>query len=443
MYLYDVIAIVFIGLSHFLLYFTLIRYDRISFPFIILISLVFTVLLGTIITVTGYPEFNAILMSVFLLSLGLMQIEITFMENLYFTIANIVSISLLKLVLVELGSIIYLWLPFNLYIWTGNVIHMVVTILILIAILSLRKQIQRFAQYIVTSPLYYVSYIVLTISFVIIFLLTMPQVNFLFHIYEAYGQMMYTSAFVLFFILLLIVIIGSHLTKEKLVQQQREYLDYELLDYVEKLEVLHDELANFRHDYVNLLLTLDEGVRTKDIEQIEQTYYDVIAPTSEIINNRELDIVKLANVHQAEVKSLLSVKVLGAQQHNMKLSIDIPHPINKLPMSLVNFIRIISIIIDNGLEAAIRSEEKLLQIAFFEKDTELYFVVRNSVAKDEVIDLYNMYAKNYSTKAEERGYGLYSLKRLIDETDNAILETGFQSPYFTQTFILQNNADEK
>lgn len=425
------------GLSHFFLYFYLIRYEKISSPVIVFISLVFTVLLGTIITVTGYPEFNAIVMGLFLLSLGLLQIDMTLMENIYFTVANLVSISLLKMVLVEIGTVVYLLLPLNLYMWTPNMIHMFITIIIFIAILLLRTQIGKFAQYIVTSRLYYVSYIVLTLSFVIIFLLTVPGSELLFQIYTTYGDMMYTSAFILFFILLLIVIIGSHLTKERLVQRQQAYLDKELLEYVEKLELLHDELANFRHDYVNLLLTLDEGVRTKNIAQIEQTYYDVIAPTSKLINNRELDIVKLANVQRTEVKSLLSVKVFEAQQQGVNVTLDIPLAVKEIPMPIVDFIRIISILIDNGIEAAINSEEKTLQIAFFEQGTSLYFVVRNSVTNSVAIDITNMYAKSYSTKAEERGYGLYSLKSLIEKADNVTMDTEFVGSFFTQTIIIR------
>lgn len=437
MYLYDILAIICTGLSHFFLYFYLIRYERISFPIIILISLVFTVLLSIIITVTGYPEFNAIVMALFLLSLGLLQIDMTFMENLYFTLGNIVSISLLKIVLVEIGSVVYLWLPFNLYVWTPNVIHMVVTILIFIAILLLRTQIGKFAQYIVTSRLYYVSYVVLAISFVIIFLLTIPGSKFLFQIYTMYGDMMFTAAFILFFVLLLIVIIGSHLTKERLVQRQQAYLDDELLAYVKKLELLHDDLTSFRHDYINLLLTLDTGVRTKDIAQIERTYYDIIAPTSELINNCELEIIKLANVEQAEVKSLLSVKVFEAEQQGVDVTLDIPLPIGNIPMSLVHFIRIISILVDNGIEAAENSEDKILQIAFFEQENTVYFIVRNSVAENATIDLTNMYAKNYSTKAEQRGYGLYSLKYLIAKTKNATLDTEWKGSFFTQTYFVR------
>lgn len=436
MYIYDLVAMVLIGLCHVMLYLYFIRYDRLSYPLIFLISIVFTVLLATIVTVTGYPEFNTIMMGLFLLSLGLMQIELTFLQNLYFTIANMVSISLFKIVLVELGLLIYLWTPFNLYIWTVNLIHMIVTIFIFIFIVLLRKQIQKFAQYIVTSPLYYVSYAVFSVSLVVIFLLTMPGNHFLHSIYNEYREEMYIGVFILFFILLLIVIIGSHLTKEKLLRDQQDYLDNELLDYVRKLEVLHDELANFRHDYINLLLTLDEGVRSKNMKEIERIYYKVIAPTSEIINNREIDIVKLANVGQTEIKSLLSVKVMAAQQQDIDIMIDIPHLIRAVPISVLKFIRMISILVDNGIEAALTSKEKIVQIAFFENANGLYFVVQNSVV-DGTINLKGIFEKNHSTKDAQRGYGLYSLKRMVDQSPEVTLETSYQAPFFKQTLIIR------
>src|SRR5699024_1327924 len=146
------------------------------------------------------------------------------------------------------------------------------------------------AQFITESSLYYSSYVLLMIGLIVIFILTTPTMHLLAVLHHEYGQISYIAAFILFFILLLIVLIGSHLTKDKLMRDQQDRLDAELLDYVERLEILHDELAGFRHDYMNVLLTLDEGVRTKDIKQIEQTYYEVIAPTSKLINHHEFDI---------------------------------------------------------------------------------------------------------------------------------------------------------
>ncbi|CEH31152.1 Histidine kinase [Aneurinibacillus migulanus] len=232
------------------------------------------------------------------------------------------------------------------------------------------------------------------------------------------------------------MLISWHLTKEKILEEHQEHLDKELLDYVEKLEFMHDELASFRHDYMNVLLALEEGVRTKNLTQIEQVYYDVIAPTSKLINNRELDIVKLSRVNIPEVKSVLSVKVVTSQQQQVKVMVDIPQTIETIAMPVVTFIRAISILLDNAIEETVRSKDKMLQVAFFEMEERQYFIVRNS-CRHKAIDLQQIYKKLYSSKEGNRGYGLFSLKRMIDKTDNATLETTFVAPYFTQTLILK------
>src|SRR5690625_358265 len=424
------------GISHVLLYLQLIRYNRLSYTMVIVLSIVFSIFLGTVVTVTGYPEFNIIMFLLFLLSLGLMQAELTFMQNLYFTLASMVSITLVKMVLMELGIIIFMWSPLNLYIWTTSVIHLIVSTVIISSIVLLRRPIQRFAQYIVESRLYYISFVFLVVGLIVLLILTMPASYLLATLYQQYEQVGYMIAFILFFILLLMVIIGSHLTKERLVEKQQDHLDKELLDYVERLEIMHDELASFRHDYVNVLLTLDEGVRTKDIVQIEQIYNEVIAPTSKLINNRELDIIKLSHIHIPEVKSLLSVKLIAAQRQNIQVLIDIPKPIEQIAMSLIHFIRIISILADNRIEETVPINAKIIKLAFFEMGEEQYFIVRNS-SEQRAIDLEQIYEKRYSSKAKTRGYGLYSLKHLIDKTAHATLETSFQDSLFTQTIIVK------
>src|SRR5699024_12169293 len=104
--------------------------------------------------------------------------------------------------------------------------------------------------------------------------------------------------------------------------------------------------------------------RSSDL--IERIYHEVIAPTSKLINNRELDIIKLSHIHMPEVKSLLSVKLIDAQRKKIQVMIDIPKPIEEIAMSMVDFIRIISILVDNAIEEATHSKDKIVQLAFFE-----------------------------------------------------------------------------
>lgn len=436
MILYDILSIILIGISHVVFYFQLIRYRQLSYPMKIIISIIFTILLGIVVTMTGYPEFNVIMYLIFLLSLGLMQSKLSFTHNLYFTLASMVSITLIKVTLVELGMHFLLWSPFNLYIWSASMIHFIVSLIILSCIVLLRKPIQQFASFVIEGYMYYISFILLVFGLFLVLILTNPTSSFLANLHQQYSRVGYTAVFVLFFILLLIVLIGFHLTKDRLIEEQQEELDRALLDYVNKLEVMHDELANFRHDYINLLLTLDEGIRKEDINQVKQIYHDVIAPTSELISHHELDIIKLSHVYIHEIKSVLSAKVIDAQQKSLHVMIDIPKPIEKIAMPMVNFIRIISILIDNAVEEAIKTEEKSLQIAFFEQEDKQYFIIRNST-RQEKINLEQIYQKDYSSKEMHDGYGLYSLKHIIDKATNVTLETSLNDFLFTQTVTIK------
>lgn len=433
MYMYDLFAILLTSMCHTFLYIQLIRYNRLSVRMLIALSTVFIILLAIVVTVTRYPELNSTIV-LFLISLGLMQNELKFKYNLYFALVSMVIITLVKMLLLDLGMKIFMLTPFNLYLWTGSIIHLIVSTLTFIGILLARKRIQKIAQYIVGSPLYYITYILLIIGFIIELILTQPSTEFLAKINQQYSEVSYNSAIIIFLLLLIIVLISSHLSKEKLREEHEKRLDKELLDYVEKLEDMHDELASFRHDYMNVLLSLEEGIRTKNVKEIEQVYYDVIAPTLKTINDHELDIAKLSRIQIPEVRSVLRAKV-GTAQQQIKVMLDIPENIESVSMTIISFIRIISVLVDNAIEEAVCSEEKILQIAFFEMESRQYFIVRNS-SKGEAIDLQKIYEKNHSNKEGARGYGLFSLKRIINKTNNATLETTYVSPYFTQTFIL-------
>lgn len=436
MYVYDLIAGVLAGICHVVLYLLLIRYDRMPYKMMIILSIVFTILLGFVVTVTGYPEWNSILLLLFLLSLGLMQNELSFMQNLYFALISLIGITFARKFIMEFMFQLFMASPFNLYLWTTSIMHLMIIILIGSCIVLWRKKIGRFAAYIESSRLYYISYALLFIGFLLSLILTTPSTRFLAIANERYGEMSVIIAFILFMILLLMAIVGSYLAKERFMEEQAERLNAERLDYVEKLEYMHADLANFRHDYMNILMALDTSVKAKNLQQIERIYYEVIAPTSDLMNNHELDIVKLASIKIPEVKSVLSVKVIAAQQQGIKVMIDIPQTIEKIKMPIVDFIRVISILVDNAIEEAVVSDEKKVQIAFFEMNDLMYFIVKNSCRQKE-INLHRLYEKRYSNKNGKRGYGLFSLKRILKQMNTATLETTFIAPYFTQTLILK------
>ena len=434
MVFYTLAALILIGISHIYLYIICIRYRRMSLPLLAVLSIVFTALLGIAVTLTGYPELNIVMLTLFLLAIGYLQKRLMFLHSLYFALFSTVTYTVLKTVLYQLTLLAFMVSPFNLYVWTESMLHFAVTVVLLAGIILSRKKIGQFSTYIVQSRFYVPTFLLLIVSILLIFIINYPSTGVLSYMHMKYGQASYIAVLVLFLLLVLIFVLSYHLSKEHLVEEHEKRLYEQLMDYVGKLEEMHDELATFRHDYVNILLSLDDGIRTKNFAQIERVYREIIQPTSLVINNQELEITKLSRIAVPEIKSIVSVKVLSAQQKKLHVAVDIPEEINDLFLPTDQLIRILSILLDNAIEEAVQTAEKFLQLSIFKMNDCQYFIVRNSSARN-TINLQEIYKKKKSDKSGDRGYGLFSLKRMIDQNANVTLETAFEPPVFTQIIM--------
>ena len=436
MLFYHIASLILIGICHIYLYILCIRYHRMSYTLITVLSVLFTVLLAIAVTVTGYPELNFIISTLFLLTIGFMQKEVNLQQSLYFILFSMVVFTVLKLLLFQLSYQLFFVLPFNLYTWTENMLHFLVTLILLATIFLSRKKIEQFSHYIIRSKVYVPTYFLLILCTSLLFVLNYPSSAVLSYFHVKFSQESLVAVIVLFIVLMLLFLMSFHFSKTQLIEEHEQQLHRQLVDYVKKLEEMHDELAAFRHDYVNILLSLEDGIRTKNFEQIEHVYREIIAPTSQIINHHELEIIKLSRVAIPEIKSILSVKLLSAQQKKLQVSVDIPEVIDEQFFPAQPLIRIMSILLDNAIEEAYHTDEKQLQIALFKLNDCHYFIVRNS-SSQPAIDLQRIYKKNQSTKSGDRGYGLFSLKRMVEQSHKVTLETSFDAPIFTQTLIFK------
>src|SRR5699024_1513635 len=115
--------------------------------------------------------------------------------------------------------------PFNLYMWTGSVLHVISAIIIFVSLIVWRKNIVKAFRYMAESSFYYVTYSLLVISWFIMLVLTLPTTSLLNHLNTTYGQVSYISLIIVFLLLLMIFLVSSHLARERLLEEQQEKLD--------------------------------------------------------------------------------------------------------------------------------------------------------------------------------------------------------------------------
>ena len=86
-----------------------------------------------------------------------------------------------------------------------------------------------------------------------------------------------------------------------------------------------------------------------------------------------------------------------------------PDEIDKIDMNTIELSRITGIIIDNAIEASEALEDPLIRIAFIDNEESVTFIVMNKCS-DNTPKIHELFEEGFSTKGDNRGLGLSTLK---------------------------------
>ena len=210
--------------------------------------------------------------------------------------------------------------------------------------------------------------------------------------------------------------------KEKELQESKDNQLKNLTSYSHHIESLYKEIRSFRHDYTNILVSLNESIKKRDIDGVERIYNAVLKESDKSFYNSQYDIAKLVNLENLAMKSVVSAKLIEAQNKGIDVSVEIAEPIGVPKIDLVDFITILSIFLDNAIEATIASESPRINFAYFQENENKILVIQNSTDACK-INTKNIFQYGISTKGEDRGIGLSNVKQILSKYPKVILDT--------------------
>lgn len=262
--------------------------------------------------------------------------------------------------------------------------------------------------------------------------------------YNEYENLIHTEElrkFIVVFYLLFFIWLINALDKELRARLQenlifqRELQVRDLVDYTGQIENLYKEVRSFRHDYNNILRTIEIGIQTNDIVMIKSIYQSVLKESNQKFRTQKYEIGKLVGIKSEALKSLLAAKLAQADDKNIPVKLEIPSDINQEGMELLDFITIVSILFDNAIEAALEAEKPSIGIAYFESKNKQYFIITNAI-KEESINIAHLYDYGNSSKGVKRGIGLYNITKINEKYQNVTLQTKSEHYQFRQVLVI-------
>ena len=200
--------------------------------------------------------------------------------------------------------------------------------------------------------------------------------------------------------------------------------------YNKTLQILHDNIRAFKHDFANILSGIGGYVETDDMKGLK-SYYKQLLQDCEQVSNLESLSPELIN--SPSVYSVLANKYYRADSLGIKINLDSFIDFKNLNMGIYEFTRILGILMDNAIEAASECDNKLVNVIIRNDNKQHRQLLRiENTYKDKNIDLDKISEKGYSTKPNNTGLGLWEVDRIIKKHKNLARFTTKNNEFFIQ-----------
>ena len=226
---------------------------------------------------------------------------------------------------------------------------------------------------------------------------------------------------IIFTIILIYSFLRIYYTRRKLDNSEK---------YINTLQILHDDIRCFKHDYDNIVTTIGGYIASDDMEGLKD-YYSHLQKDCKDVNNLYLLNPKVIN--DPGVYSLLVDKYAKAKKSGIKIALEFLLDMDDLEMNIYEFTRILGILLDNSIEAAKESSEKQIHISFrndFNKKQQVV-IIENSY-KNKNVDIDTIFDKSKTDKKNHSGLGLFEVKRILCKHNNLNLYTTKDNKLFRQ-----------
>lgn len=282
------------------------------------------------------------------------------------------------------------------------------------------------------------------VSFLLMILVLSYQTFEMINNYAANQNLFFMLLIFYFILTALIVMIVRALSQKSLLEAEakNDRIVAELQkQYVDEVKKQYQEIRKFRHDYTNLLSTINYFLESNKISELRDFFFNDILKTNTDLKETNLILDALQNLESLGVRSIFYTKILLAQENNIEVHIEINDFVpEEKKVSTISLVRIFGIFLDNAIEELKEIKEGSLTIVAFKENEELVFIIQNSI-RDNIEPLQVLKQEGYSTRGEKRGLGLSNVDEILLSEPNVLLETKIREGLFIQRVTILSEVE--
>ncbi|MGF3214832.1 sensor histidine kinase [Facklamia sp. P12945] len=222
---------------------------------------------------------------------------------------------------------------------------------------------------------------------------------------------------------------------EKMKEAQRQIAQQKInQEYSSMITQQYTEMRKFRHDYKNVLLSIEGLIREKAWDALSSYFFQELAPDSETNQIESNALNPLVYLNNPELRMIFYSKLSYAIANGLKVHLEISENLPRLEEDLMAISRMLGIILDNAIEASLQQDQAQIDVLITQLDQEYLIMVANPT-QASAQELIKMRQMGFSTKGENRGFGLSNLQELAKDADISLF-TSIENNQFVQELYI-------
>ena len=241
--------------------------------------------------------------------------------------------------------------------------------------------------------------------------------------------------YVYIFIILFVVVSFVYVIYNKFQRQAMEDKYNESMEYVLRYEKIINEQGKKNHEYNNQLMVI-KGYINKP-ERLSEYLDEVIG---EHKTGQNYTVKQLGFLPDGGVKGLLYHKLSKMEDNNIKYYLYVDQNLKDKDIESFDLktyhdlTKLLGVFLDNAIDAALKSEEKEIEVELKDKDDCLLLTISNTYDKNT--DINKVGKSGFTTKGVGHGFGLSIVKDIAKTNSEIETFSSKESDKFIQTAMI-------
>ena len=249
--------------------------------------------------------------------------------------------------------------------------------------------------------------------------------------FNSFGSILATIVFICLLLIFFAMNAKKVQVEREIALNQKKFEQEHLQTYTDEIVALYNEIRGFRHDYAGMLVSMQMAIDSKDLQEIDRIYNQVLVKANQKLRSDKYTYFDLNNIEDSALRSLIAQSIVYARNKDVEFTLEVKDIITRLSIDLLDLVRIMSVLLNNAVEGAAESYSKQMEVAVIKMDLETVIVIQNS-CKYTMTPSEDLFELGFSTKGRNRGIGLNNVKEILGKYENIILETEMEDSTFRQ-----------